>query len=206
MAFLTKPYSWWYAWKTTSFQGSLLLVRESPTNEFAWEKLACSRPSDSRAREKNSQRKKKKRGETRGGRGENACKHSLTELFPPLIDRRPRNCDMNYKDATLPCLRPCPPRSCPQPMAVVAVIPNSLELGLIMARRGAKMMIVKIDSPTFPLITFIIRHGKSKKMKVSQSPLEESRKRPGLDEWDSSKFTALHEKIPQTGNAPLHCL
>ena len=44
------------------------------------------------------------------------------------------------------------------------------------------MMIVKIDSPTFPLITFIIRHGKSKKMKVSQSPLEESRKRPGLDE------------------------
>ena len=67
-------------------------------------------------------------------------------------------------------------------MAVVAIIPNSLELGVIMARRGAKMMIVKIDSPTFPLITFIIRRGKSKKMKVSQSPLEESRKRPGLDE------------------------
>ena len=91
-------------------------------------------------------------------------------------------------------------------MAVVAIIPNSLELGVIMARRGAKMMIVKIDSPTFPLITFIIRRGKSRKMKVSQSPLEESRKRLGLCERDSSKFTALHEKIPQTGNAPLHCL
>ena len=85
-------------------------------------------------------------------------------------------------------------------MAVVAVIPNSLELGVIMA------MIVEIDSPTFPLITFIIRRGKSRKMKVSQSPLEESRKRPGLGERDSSKFTALHEKIPQTGNARLHCL
>ena len=91
-------------------------------------------------------------------------------------------------------------------MAVVAVIPNSLELGVIMARRGATMMIVEIDSPTFPLITFIIRRGKSRKMKVSQSPLEESRKRPGLGERDSSKFTALHEKIPQTGNARLHCL
>ena len=91
-------------------------------------------------------------------------------------------------------------------MAVVAVIPNSLELGVIMARRGAKMMIVEIDSPTFPLITFIIRRGKSRKMKVSQSPLEESPKRPGLGERDSSKFTALHEKIPQTGNAQFHCL
>ena len=43
------------------------------------------------------------------------------------------------------------------------------------------MMIVEIDSPTFPLITFIIR-GKNREMKVSQSPLEESRKRPGLGE------------------------
>ena len=98
------------------------------------------------------------------------------------------------------------PSSCPQPMAVVAVIPNSLELGVIMARRGATMMIVEIDSPTFSLITFIIRRGKSRKMKVSQSPLEESRKRLGLGERGSSKFTALHETIPQTGNAPLHCL
>ena len=91
-------------------------------------------------------------------------------------------------------------------MAVVAVIPNSLELGVIMATRDATMMIVEIDSPTFLLITFIIRRGKSRKTKGSQSPLEESRKRPGLCERDSSKFTALHEKIPQTGNARLHCL
>ena len=67
------------------------------------------------------------------------------------------------------------------------------------------MMIVEIDSPTFPLITFIIR-GKSRKMKVSQSPLEESRKRSGLGERGSRKFSALHEKIPHTGNARLHCL
>ena len=67
------------------------------------------------------------------------------------------------------------------------------------------MMIVEIDSPTFPLITFIIR-GKSRKMKVSQGPLEEWRKRPGLSERDSSELFALHEKIPHTGNARLHCL
>ena len=67
------------------------------------------------------------------------------------------------------------------------------------------MMIVEIDSPTFPLITFIIR-GKSRNIKVSQSPLEESRKRPGLGERDSSQFSALHEKMPHTGNARLHCL
>ena len=53
------------------------------------------------------------------------------------------------------------------------------------------MMIVEIDSPTFPLITFIIR-GKSRKMKVSQSPLEEWRKRPGqISERDSSEVFAL---------------
>ena len=55
------------------------------------------------------------------------------------------------------------------------------------------MMIVEIESLTFPLITFIIR-GKSRKMKVSQSPLEKLRKRPGL-----GKFSAPHEKIPHTG-------
>ena len=54
------------------------------------------------------------------------------------------------------------------------------------------MMIVEIDSPTFPVITFITR-GKTRKMKVSQSPLEEWRKRSGLSERerDSSKFFAL---------------
>ena len=67
------------------------------------------------------------------------------------------------------------------------------------------MMILEIDAPTFPSITFIIR-GKSRKMKVSQSPLEEWRKRPDLSERDSSKFFALHEKIPHSGNIRLHCL
>ena len=69
------------------------------------------------------------------------------------------------------------------------------------------MMILEIDSPIFPLITFIIR-GKSRKMKVSQSTLEESRKCPGPGKRDSSKFSALHEieKIPHTGNVRLHCL
>ena len=55
------------------------------------------------------------------------------------------------------------------------------------------MMNVEIDSPTFPLIRFIIR-GKSRKMKVSQSPLEELRKRPGLVERDSSKFLACEQQ------------
>ena len=67
------------------------------------------------------------------------------------------------------------------------------------------MMIVEIDSPTFPVITFITR-GKSRKMKVSQSPLEESRKRPGLGERDSSKFSALHEKIPHHKQEMLDCI
>ena len=38
-------------------------------------------------------------------------------------------------------------------------------------------------TPTLPLITFII-HGMSLKIKVTQSPLEESRKRPGHGEQD----------------------
>ena len=40
-------------------------------------------------------------------------------------------------------------------------------------------MIVEIDSQTFPFITFTIR-GKGRKVKVSQTPLEESRKRPDV--------------------------
>ena len=68
------------------------------------------------------------------------------------------------------------------------------------------MVIVEIDSPAFPLITRLLLVERVEKMKVSQSPLEESRKRPGLGERDSSKFSALHEKIPHTGNARLHCL
>ena len=44
------------------------------------------------------------------------------------------------------------PSSCPQPMVVAAVIPNRLILVFHMATRGATMMILEIDPPTFPLI------------------------------------------------------
>ena len=47
---------------------------------------------------------------------------------------------------------------------------KSLEVGFIMATRGATMMIVEIDSPTFPLITFIIR-GKSRKNEGLPEPV-----------------------------------
>ena len=85
MTFLTKPYSWGYAWKTTSFQGSLLLVRESPTNEFAWEKLACSRRSDSRAREKIKihEGKKKNEGRLEGERARMPVNIPLQNSFRP---------------------------------------------------------------------------------------------------------------------------
>ena len=79
---------------------------------------------------------------------------------------------------TFPCLRPCLP-PVPNLWLLLLLFQIAWVFGFIMATRGATMMIVEIDSPTFPVITFITR-GKSRKMKVSQSPLEESRKRPGL--------------------------
>ena len=74
-----------------------------------------------------------------------------------------------------------------------------------MGTNGATIMILEIYTytPTLPLITFII-HGISLKIKVTQSPLEESRKRPGHGEQDSSKVSAHHEKTLHTGNARLH--
>ena len=62
------------------------------------------------------------------------------------------------------------------------------------------MIIVEIDSPTFPLIMLIIR-GKSRKMKVLPEPVGRIAKHPGLREQDSSKFSAHHKKIPHTRNA-----
>ena len=58
------------------------------------------------------------------------------------------------------------PFSCPQPIGYgcCCCYSKSLEHGFIVATRGATMMIVEIDSPTFPLITFTVR-GKSWKMK-----------------------------------------
>ena len=56
------------------------------------------------------------------------------------------------------------------------------------------MMIVEIDSPTFPVITFITR-GKSRKTKVSQSPLEESRERPGLGNEIQANFLLFMKRF-----------
>ena len=42
------------------------------------------------------------------------------------------------------------------------------------------------------------------KLRVSQGPLEESQKRLSLGERNSSKFSALHGKIPHTENGRLH--
>ena len=97
------------------------------------------------------------------------------------------------------------PSSCPQPMAVVAVIPNRLSFWFHYGYerrndddRGNWLANFSCD--------YVYYSWKSRKMKVSQSPLEEWRKRPGLGERDSSKFSALHEKIPHTGKVRLHCL
>ena len=73
---------------------------------------------------------------------------------------------------------------------------KSLELGFILSTRGATMMIMEIYS-------FLER---VEKLRVSQSPLEESRKRLSLGERDSSKFSALHGKIPRTGNGSCDCI
>ena len=93
------------------------------------------------------------------------------------------------------------PSSCPQPMAVVAVIPNRLSFWFHYGyeRRNDDDRGNWLANFSFDFVHYL-------KMKVSQSLLEESRKRRGLGERDSSKFSALHEKIPHTGNARLHCL
>ena len=59
------------------------------------------------------------------------------------------------------------------------------------------------DSLTQGYSLFVERVKKSRS--PGRSPLEESQKRPGLGERDSSKSSAHHEKIPHTGNAQLHC-
>ena len=63
----------------------------------------------------------------------------------------------------------------------------------------------EIDTPTFPLSHSLFVERVKKSRSPGQSPLEESRKRPGLGERDSSKSSAHHGKIPHTGNARLHC-
>ena len=58
---------------------------QSFTNVVSYEIVACSRRSDSRAREKNSRGKpkKKRRGETRGGKGERKRSLAFASPVPP---------------------------------------------------------------------------------------------------------------------------
>ena len=71
--------------------------------------------------------------------------------------------------STLWCLRPWlppipPPPPAPATYGCCCCYTKSLELAFIMAMRGATVMIVEIDSPTFSLIMFNIR-GKSWKLR-----------------------------------------
>ena len=96
---------------------------------------------------------------------------------------------------TLPCLRPCLP-PVPNLWLLLLLFQIAWVFGFIMATRGATMMIVEIDSPTFPLITFIIC-GKSWKMKVSRVRWKNRENvQASVSERHLSKFSALHEKIP----------
>ena len=69
------------------------------------------------------------------------------------------------------------------------------------------MMIVEIDSLTFPLITFIIREKSIEKLR---SPRARWKNRENVlasaNEIQANFLLFMHEKIPHTGNARLHCL
>ena len=79
------------------------------------------------------------------------------------------------------------PVSSIMPVAVVAVIPNRLSLVSLWLREAQRWWLWKTDSPTFPLITIIIR-GKSRKNEGLQEPVGRIAKTSGLGERDSSKF------------------
>ena len=80
---------------------------------------------------------------------------------------------------------PPPPPSAPNLWLLLLLFQIAWAWYFIMGTNGATIMILEIYTytPTLPLITFII-HGMSLKIKVTQSPLEESRKRPGHGEQD----------------------
>ena len=100
---------------------------------------------------------------------------------------------------TLPC-HTSMPSYCPQPMAV-AVFPNRLSCStwsFIMAARGATMMIIEIDTPNFPLITFII-YVMSWKIKLSPKPVgriakTSIRKRDSWSKFRSSRKVSTGRK------------
>ena len=95
------------------------------------------------------------------------------------------------------------PSSCPQPMDVAAVIPNRLSLVSFWLREAQWWWSWKLTRQLF-LWSSSLFVERVEKLRVSQSPLEESRKSLSLGERDSSKFSALHGKIPHTENGRLH--
>ena len=205
--------------------------------------LACSRRSDSGAREKNS-RKRKKKAETRGGKEEgifwaviscglfpkgfdsllipDAVKNwfSVTSVKALIFLLRLKNFT-KYKIflpfwASINDLTRTPsfhiavsssmPFSRTQPMDVAAIISNCLSLVSFRLREAQRWWSWKLTRQQlfFWLRSLFLERGE--KWRVSQSPLEQSRKRLSLEERDSSKFSALHKRIPHTWNARLHCL
>ena len=86
-------------------------------------------------------------------------------------------------------------------MVFAAVIPNRLSLVFYMVTRGATMIILEIDTLTFPLILYVHYSWKEFKSQDLPEPIGRIAQTSGHGERDSSKFSAYHEKIPHTGNA-----
>ena len=206
--------------------------------------IACSRRSDSRAREKNSRKRKKKKAETRGGKGKGifwaviSCglfpkgcdsllivdavknRFSVTSVKALIFLLRLKNFT-KYKIflpfwASINDLTRTPsfhiavsssmPFSRPQPVDVAAITSNCLSLVSFRLREAQRWWSWKL---TRQQLFFWLRSlfvERVEKWRVSQSPLEQSRKRLSLGERDSSKFSALHKRIPHTWNARLHSL
>ena len=97
------------------------------------------------------------------------------------------------------------PSSCPQPLDVAAVIPNRLCLVSFWLWEAQRWWSWKLTRQLFLWLRSLFME-RVEKERVSQTLLKESEKCLRLGERDSSKFSALHEKIPHTGNARLHCL
>ena len=205
--------------------------------------IACSRRSDSREREKNSTKRKKK-AETRGGKGEgifwaviscglfpkgfdsllipDAVKNwfSVTSVKALIFLLRLKNFtkykiflpfwdsinDLTRTPSFHIAVSSSMPFSRPQPMDVATIISNCLSLVSFRLREAQRWWSWKL---TRQQLFFWLRSlfvERVEKWRVSQSPLEQSRKRLSLEERDSSKFSALHKRIPHTWNARLHCL
>ena len=95
------------------------------------------------------------------------------------------------------------PSFCPQPMDVAAVIPDRLSLVSFWLREAQRWWSWKLTRQLFLWLSSLFVE-RVEKLRVSQSPLEESQKRLSLGERNSSKFSALHGKIPHTENGRLH--